>query len=64
MKSSKLMRNMSGNLGMNLAVASTKGEMEDHAYRGTGGTQLLPFLNQSREETRATKLELMSEFED
>lgn len=38
------------NAGLNLAVATTKKGGKD--VRGTGGTQLIPFLKQSRDETR------------
>jgi len=38
------------NAGLNLAVATTKKGGKD--FRGTGGTQLIPFLKQSRDETR------------
>ncbi|TGO77288.1 hypothetical protein BELL_0114g00040 [Botrytis elliptica] len=38
------------NAGLNLAVATTKKGGND--VRGTGGTQLIPFLKQSRDETR------------
>ncbi|TVY34465.1 Indoleamine 2,3-dioxygenase [Lachnellula subtilissima] len=40
--------------GMNLAIASANGETKD--LHGTGGTQLLPFLKQSRDETKNTAL--------
>ncbi|TVY13555.1 Indoleamine 2,3-dioxygenase [Lachnellula arida] len=40
--------------GMNLAIASANGETKD--LHGTGGTQLLPFLKQSRDETINTAL--------
>ena len=42
------------NAGMNLAVASTNGTTE--MLQGTGGTALLPFLRQSRDETKETAL--------
>lgn len=38
--------------GMNLAVASANGSAR--SLHGTGGTELLPFLRQSRDETRRT----------
>ncbi|PQE28720.1 indoleamine 2,3-dioxygenase protein [Rutstroemia sp. NJR-2017a WRK4] len=38
------------NAGLNLAVATTKKGGKE--FRGTGGTQLIPFLKQSRDETR------------
>lgn len=41
------------NTDLNLAVASSKSSDEKELY-GTGGTQLLPFLKQSRDETRDT----------
>ena len=45
-----------GNQGLNLAVATTsKGDLK--GAKGTGGTDLLPFLRQSRDETRETALE-------
>ncbi|TVY46787.1 Indoleamine 2,3-dioxygenase [Lachnellula occidentalis] len=40
--------------GMNLAIASANGDTRD--LHGTGGTQLLPFLKQSRDETKNTAL--------
>jgi indoleamine 2,3-dioxygenase len=42
------------NAGMNLAVASTNGSIK--SLHGTGGTALLPFLKQSRDETKETVL--------
>jgi indoleamine 2,3-dioxygenase len=36
---------------MNLAVASQKAAMDKNALTGTGGTDLVPFLKQTREET-------------
>lgn len=42
------------NTGLNLAVASSK--TEEKELHGTGGTQLLPFLKQSRDETRDTMI--------
>jgi indoleamine 2,3-dioxygenase len=41
--------------GMNLAIASTNSDTK--GLHGTGGTQLLPFLKQSRDETKNTALE-------
>jgi indoleamine 2,3-dioxygenase len=41
--------------GMNLAVASTNGSTK--SLHGTGGTALLPFLKQSRDETKETVLQ-------
>lgn len=43
------------NVELNLAVASSKSEEKE--LRRTGGTQLLPFLKQSRDETRDTMIE-------
>lgn len=42
-----------GNQGLNLAVASSRLKKAG-ALHGTGGTELLPFLRQSRDETRST----------
>ena len=42
------------NSGMNLAVASTNSSTK--GLHGTGGTALLPFLKQSRDETKETAL--------
>lgn len=39
--------------GLNLAVASTKGTSEKQLH-GTGGTELIPFLRQGRDETQDT----------
>jgi indoleamine 2,3-dioxygenase len=47
-------RGVAKNAGMNLAVASTNGSTK--SLHGTGGTALLPFLKQSRDETRETAL--------
>ena len=44
-----------GNQGLNLAVASSRLK-ETGALHGTGGTELLPFLRQSRDETKSTSL--------
>ncbi|KAJ8067705.1 hypothetical protein OCU04_003310 [Sclerotinia nivalis] len=45
------------NAGLNLAVATTrKGGKE---FRGTGGTQLIPFLRQSRDETRGMRVDVV-----
>lgn len=41
--------------GMNLAVASSN-RSSAAGLSGTGGTQLMPFLKQSRDETRGTRL--------
>jgi indoleamine 2,3-dioxygenase len=41
--------------GLNLAVASTNGNSAKKLH-GTGGTELLPFLKQSRDETKETAL--------
>lgn len=43
------------NAGMNLAVASTN--CTTKGLHGTGGTELLPFLKQSRDETKQTALQ-------
>ncbi|KAF2709369.1 Indoleamine 2,3-dioxygenase [Pleomassaria siparia CBS 279.74] len=43
------------NAGMNLAVASTHSKTK--SLHGTGGTALIPFLKQSRDETKATSLQ-------
>lgn len=40
--------------GMNIAIASTNSDTK--GLHGTGGTQLIPFLKQSRDETRRTAL--------
>ncbi len=40
--------------GLNLAVASSNAESKE--LHGTGGTQLLPFLKQSRDETKDATL--------
>ncbi len=45
-----------GNQGLNLAVA-TAGSGDKAGAKGTGGTDLLPFLRQSRDETKETALE-------
>lgn len=45
---------MAKNAGMNLAVASTNESTK--SLHGTGGTALLPFLKQSRDETKGTAL--------
>ena len=42
-------------LGINLAVAST-GKKGVEGLQGSGGTQLMPFLKQSRDETKGTAL--------
>jgi indoleamine 2,3-dioxygenase len=42
------------NGGINIAVASTNKESE--GLSGTGGTVLIPFLKQSRDETRDSKI--------
>ncbi|KAE8444203.1 hypothetical protein EG329_000800 [Mollisiaceae sp. DMI_Dod_QoI] len=44
-----------GNSGLNLAVASAN-PASTRELHGTGGTQLLPFLKQSRDETRDTRI--------
>ncbi len=44
-----------GNAGLNLAVASAN-PASTRELHGTGGTQLLPFLKQSRDETRDTRI--------
>lgn len=44
------------NAGLNLAVATTKKGGKD--VRGTGGTQLIPFLKQSRDETREMAVDI------
>ncbi|TVY83708.1 Indoleamine 2,3-dioxygenase [Lachnellula suecica] len=41
--------------GMNLAIASTNADTK--GLHGTGGTELLPFLRQSRDETKQAALE-------
>jgi indoleamine 2,3-dioxygenase len=41
--------------GLNLAIASSKAG-ETKSLHGTGGTELLPFLRQSRDETKDTAL--------
>lgn len=51
--SRKPLQNLSD--GMNLAVASSKGTSAI-GLSGTGGTQLMPFLKQSRDETSEAKL--------
>lgn len=52
--SRKPLNNLNG--GMNLATASTNsGSMVE--LSGTGGTQLMPFLKQSRDETKETVLQ-------
>ncbi|KUJ22923.1 Indoleamine 2,3-dioxygenase [Mollisia scopiformis] len=43
------------NAGLNLAVASANPSSTKELH-GTGGTQLLPFLKQSRDETRDTRI--------
>lgn len=45
----------SENAGLNLAVASANPTSTKELH-GTGGTQLLPFLKQSRDETRDTRI--------
>lgn len=40
--------------GLNLAIASSAKEGKEKRLRGTGGTELLPFLKQSRDETKET----------
>lgn len=45
----------SGNAGLNLAVASANPTSSQELH-GTGGTHLLPFLKQSRDETRDTRI--------
>lgn len=40
--------------GLNLAIASTNADTKE--LHGTGGTQLLPFLKQSRDETKDAAL--------
>lgn len=45
-----------GNPGLNLAVASAKSN-GGAPTKGTGGTDLLPFLKQSRDETRDTRVD-------
>ncbi|KAL3419501.1 indoleamine 2,3-dioxygenase [Phlyctema vagabunda] len=47
----------SASAGLNLAVASSN-SATTKGLHGTGGTELLPFLKQSRDETRATGLEV------
>ena len=42
--------------GLNLAVASTN-ESSGRKLHGTGGTELLPFLKQSRDETKETAVQ-------
>jgi indoleamine 2,3-dioxygenase len=47
-----------GNPGLNLAVASAKGVKEGkEKLHGTGGTDLLPFLKQSRDETKEARVD-------
>ncbi|RDW60083.1 putative indoleamine 2,3-dioxygenase family protein [Coleophoma crateriformis] len=46
----------SAGAGLNLAVASSNSDGKK-GLQGTGGTELLPFLKQGRDETRATALE-------
>jgi indoleamine 2,3-dioxygenase len=41
--------------GLNLAVASTN-KKSSEGLSGTGGTELMPFLKQSRDETKDTAL--------
>ena len=41
-------------VGLNLAVVSTKESLKK--LSGTGGTELMPFLKQVRDETKATTL--------
>lgn len=43
------------NAGLNLAVASAN-TISTQELHGTGGTHLLPFLKQSRDETRDTRI--------
>lgn len=45
----------SAGAGLNLAVASSNSDGKK-GLQGTGGTELLPFLKQGRDETRATAL--------
>lgn len=42
-------------IGLNLAVASTL-KKSSEGLSGTGGTELMPFLKQSRDETKETAL--------
>jgi indoleamine 2,3-dioxygenase len=42
--------------GLNIAVASTNKKSSD-GLSGTGGTELLPFLKQSRDETKETAVQ-------
>lgn len=42
--------------GSNLAVATSDTANKDKAFHGTGGTDLIPFLKQSRDETKKTAL--------
>lgn len=47
-----------GNPGLNLAVASANvGKDGKEKLHGTGGTDLLPFLRQSRDETKEAKVD-------
>ena len=48
-------RSQSGNKGLNIAVASSK-LTETEELQGTGGTELLPFLKRSRDETKGASL--------
>lgn len=51
--SRKPLRNLSG--GNNIAIASSNKTSKD-GLSGTGGTELMPFLKQSRDETKETAL--------
>lgn len=44
------------NSGSNLAVATSDVVNREKAFHGTGGTDLIPFLKQSRDETKKTAL--------
>lgn len=51
-------KNPNTHSGLNLAVASSNTEQKKELH-GTGGTQLLPFLKQSRDETKEATLPIV-----